>query len=138
MIISRITGVKLFLITMIFGLFSCANQKLNMTYLYTDQNNNHYSISASEIRYNPIEPSESSSGTYSGGKKITMKLSPEGFKEISKQADALLLNSKAHASKRRMLTAVLSVTKAGKSKREILNLSEERTKFEVLLKKALH
>jgi hypothetical protein len=138
MILSRSNSIKLFLITMIFGLSSCANQKLNMTYFYTDQNNNQYSISASEIRYNPIEPSESSSGTYSGGTKITMKLSPEGFREISKQADALLLTSAGYSSARRMLTAIISVTKAGKTKRGILNPSEERTKFEVLLKQALH
>ena len=138
MIISKSAGTTLFLITMILGLFSCATQKLNMPYLYTDQNNNQYSISASEIRYYPIEPSESSSGTYSGGEKITLKITPEAFKEISSQADALLLTSKEFTSARRMPMAIISVTKAGKTKRGILKPSEARTQFEILLKKTLH
>ena len=138
MIVGRIVKITLFLTAIILGLFSCATQKQAMTYLYTDQNNNQYNISASEIRYNPIEPSESSSGTYSGDEKITLKITPEAFKEISKQADALLLTSKEFTSARRMLTAIISVTKGGKTKKGILKPSDARIKFEVLLKQTLH
>ena len=117
---------------------SCATHKLSMTYSYTDQNNNQYGISVSEIKYRPIEPSESSSGYYDGGEKITMKITVETFNKISNQADAILLASESFASARRMRTAILSRTKNGETKKVIINTSEKRTAFELLLKQTLH
>ncbi len=117
---------------------SCATHKLSTTYFYTDQNNNHYVIGASEIEYRPIEPSESSSGYFDEGEKISLKITVEIFNKIANQADAILSASESFASARRMRTAILSRTKNGETKRGILNPSEKRTAFELLLKQSLH
>ena len=138
MIFRKCIYLALFIISVSAIFHSCATHKLSMTYLYTDQNNNQYGISASEIKYHPIEPSESSSGYYDGGEKITVMITVEAFNKISNQADALLLASEAYTTARRMRTAILSRIKDGKTKKGIINPSEKRSAFDLLLKQALH
>ncbi|QNJ98085.1 hypothetical protein [Constantimarinum furrinae] len=103
------------------------------TYTYTDQNNNVFDISPKEIRYVPITPVESSSGTYSGGEKVTVSITEEDFKEISELATELFQNTEVHTSKRTMGTSVLYATTENGSKRVTLLRSKQRGDLERVL-----
>jgi hypothetical protein len=117
---------------------SCAASKIDMTtYYYTDQNNNSYSITASEVIYNPVKASESSSGYYDGGEPARAGITTETFQKISKMTETLLLNTEAFAKQREMRTAILSVSKNKQTIRAILKPSKERSAFEDLLQNAL-
>ncbi|PKA83524.1 hypothetical protein ATE92_1679 [Ulvibacter sp. MAR_2010_11] len=104
-------------------------------YYYTDQNNNVYKISVSEVKYDPISPEESSSGVYSGGEKAIVPISEKTFKEIALLAEALQTDTISHIKHREMRTSILLTEKGGKdTSRAILRPSEKRTALENLLR----
>lgn len=67
---------------------------------------------------------ESSSGQYHEGVKVTVAISEETFKEISARAEAVFA-SDGITIQRRMMTSVLSRHKKGKNKQVFLVVSEE-------------
>lgn len=107
------------------------------TYYYTDQNNNSYSITASEVIYNPVKASESSSGYYDGGEPKRARITSETFHEVSKMAELLLQNSEEFAKRREMRTAILSASNNDQTIKAILMPSKERSTFEDLLQNAI-
>lgn len=126
----------LLLLVISLALVSCGSQQKEMTYLYVDQNNNRFQITASEIRYIPITASESSSGQYDGGDKATVAISEKTFKEISNLAEAVFV-SEGITTQRRMLMSVLSVYKDGENKHVIVTPSEERKQLETALRELI-
>jgi len=106
---------------------------------YADFNNNQYTLSGAKLTYNPIQPINSSSGTYSGGEPMESQLTEDQLTEIYQAASILADKESLHLEKRRMLTAVLSFkpATAETSIRYILARSEEVQAFETLLKEAL-
>jgi hypothetical protein len=104
-----------------------------MSYTYTDQNNNVYHISASEIRYVPVTAAESSSGVYSGGEKVSVRIQKEDFKQIAELINDLVNNSEGHTSKRTMGTSILNIRSDTGSKQIKLLRSKQRTELEQLL-----
>lgn len=116
-------------------LAGCASLKQSPIIYYTDQNNNRFTISRSEIVYIAIKPVESSSGTYSGGTDKQAQITSSDFKLLEKRAFEIMKNKKSHAKRREMLTAVLLIKTAGKSEKAILFPSSLRTEFEMELHK---
>jgi hypothetical protein len=104
---------------------------------YTDQNNNTYSVSATQISYCAIRPENSSSGTYSGGSDRQVNISKEQFKRINCLAERLFKDSSSHAERREMRTTILKKSKSLKEKKAILYPSDKRTEFEDILKQTL-
>lgn len=57
-------------------------------YTYVDGNNNTYRLDSDDIlSYDPITPSESSSGSYSGGQPISIRLDSEPANRLRKTLD---------------------------------------------------
>ncbi|SDD66275.1 hypothetical protein SAMN04488104_104517 [Algoriphagus faecimaris] len=104
---------------------------------YTDQNNNTYSVSATQISYRAIQPEKSSSGTYSGGTDREVNISEEQFKKINSLSERLFKDSSSHAERREMRTTILKKSKSLKEKKAILYPSDKRAEFEDILKKTL-
>jgi len=111
-------------------------QNLDTVIRYTDQNNNTYFITSEKVSYTPITPIESSSGTYSGGKKNTVKISEETFSKIRALSEEIVNDKKHHSVQRRMLTSVLNIHRGVKdtSEKIILLPSSKRTALEELLR----
>lgn len=126
----------LILLLSCFGLLSCGLQNTGMTYSYSDQNNNRFQITPSQVFYIPMTASESSSGQYNGGEKVTVTITEETFKEISNLAEAVFA-SDAITTQRRMMTSVLRFNSKGKNKQVIVTASEERKQLEKLLRELI-
>ncbi len=114
------------------------NYKPADMYFYLDQNNNSYTISPTKIKYNPVSAKNSSSGVYSGGRNATVTITTEQFNSIAQLAEELLQNKEHHATKREMLTAVLSVELDSLVIKKILKKSKTRTEFETSLQQILN
>lgn len=101
---------------------------------FVDQNNNVYNIQKELIDYRPIKPLESSSGTYSGGEPIQVKISETIYNELTEKAIGIINNPRLQTKKREMLTAMIYATKNGKTEKFILPKSHERKILEEQLK----
>lgn len=102
---------------------------------YTDQNNNRFTISKTEVIYKAIQPVESSSGIYSGGTDKQVKVSPADFELLKKLAFEMIEDEKYHANKREMMTSVISIQITGENKKVMLYPSPQRDTFEKALRK---
>lgn len=78
-------------------------------YEYADGSANLYLIKENELRYVPITPKESSSGTYSGGEPKTVTISASQFDELKKLLEAALANSANHITNRVMMSGMISM-----------------------------
>jgi hypothetical protein len=105
-----------------------------VTIHYTDQNNNHYTISSGRLKYDPVSEVESSSGIYSGGSPAEIALKKEDFSRISDLAEKIMVYSEGKNSRREMLTSILTISGKDKTTSAILKRSEDRNKLEALLK----
>ncbi len=101
---------------------------------YTDQNNNRFIISKTEIVYKAIQHIESSSGTYSGGIDKQVKISLSDFELLKQLAFEMIEDEKHHANKREMMTSIISILSKGDTKQVMIYPSPQRETFE----KALH
>lgn len=78
-----------------------------------DGNNNSYKLFRSNsdekitIRYEPVKPSQSSSGVYNGGSVKESHLGEEQFKKILKIILELIENKDCHSERRKMGTFLL-------------------------------
>jgi len=102
---------------------------------YSDQNNNHYSITRTSLIYTPVTPEESSSGVYSGGDPAEVQLTKDEFNTILSLSEKIMKASEGNEMKREMLTSVLVISEEGKSRKAILKRSEARSALEELLQK---
>ncbi len=118
------------------GCHQTTNTPANM-YFYLDQNNNSYSITPTEIKYNPMTAKNSSSGVYNGGEKTTVTIDKKMFNEIAQLAETLLQDSEYHADKRAMLTAVISTERNEIVIKRFLKQSPTRSQLETLLNNLL-
>jgi hypothetical protein len=115
-------------------LWNCKSTE-QMTIHYSDQNNNHYTISSGRLKYDPVTEEESSSGTYSGGSPAEIALIKSDFKRISELAEKIMVNSEGKHSRREMLTSMLTISTKDKTVSAILKKSEDRSQLEALLQK---
>ena len=74
---------------------------------YFDQNNNKYLISETEVIYEPVSLSQSSSGQYYGGTSFLKSLDPHTKKNLEKILIELISDESYHATNREKLTALL-------------------------------
>lgn len=126
-------------VLMLFVLTGCGDRVDKMIYFYTDQNNNTYTISSSEVRYDPITPKESSSGVYSGGEKAVVPITQKTFRKIVQLAETLQQDTLSHIDRREMRTAILLAESNGKDiSRVILLPSEKRSALEKLLEELVY
>lgn len=116
---------------------ACASTKKTQMIYYTDQNNNSYSLSVSQINYRAIKPEQSSSGTYSGGNDRRVNISKKQFEKILTLAEQLFEDPSSHAERREMGTSILKMSQSINDKRVILYPSETRKEFEKILKQTL-
>ena len=106
-----------------------------MRIIYTDQNNNVYTVFADELSYDPISESESSSGVYSGGDPAKVAIETSEYEEILQIAEQIANDSEGKSEVREMRTSVLTLVDNRESNSYILKPSESRIRFEELLQK---
>ncbi|MEL7532254.1 MAG: hypothetical protein AAFN10_13135, partial [Bacteroidota bacterium] len=112
------------------------HQKTMPSLRYHDQNNNRYSLQGTQFHYDPIQPAQSSSGTYSGGVALKHHISDERSQEIFALATQIMQDSQRHTQQRRMMTAILSLQLTEDWQRATLLRSQLRSEFEGLLQAA--
>jgi len=105
---------------------------------YQDQNNNIYRLQDGQFRYEPIQAIDSSSGTYSGGEPASHTISDDLSDEIFTLASEIFQNPRNHASKRVMMTSILSLKLEDEWQRCTLVRSELRSNLEEALEEALN
>ena len=100
--------------------------------VYTDQNNNTYTITETSVEYDPITPAESSSGMYSGGEPWKKKIDNEVFYVIETWFNDISKDKPQHLKKRIKPSIVLSVKK-GKKKEKVL-IAKPNKEFDEYMK----
>lgn len=73
-----------------------------ISYMYSDKNMNSYTIKDTEIKYDPVQTEESSSGTYSGGEHKTKIITPFELNKITVLFDEAAADTLAHEKQRKM------------------------------------
>lgn len=90
-------------------------------YVYSDGNSNSYTLDEKKLVYTPVNPEESSSGTYSGGKAKKAEITKDTFKNISKLLDKAMSEKDQHQQNRDMGTAQIGkYSKKGKLKKKVI------------------
>ncbi|KAA3616752.1 MAG: hypothetical protein DWP94_14715 [Flavobacterium sp.] len=102
---------------------------------YSDQSNNHYTITRTSLVYSPVTPEESSSGIYSGGDPVEVQLTRDEFEKVLSLADKIMKASEGKEMKREMLTSVLVISEENETQKAILKRSDARSTLEELLQK---
>lgn len=115
------------------GAMGCASSKKQAMIYYTDQNNNSYTLTSTIMHYKAVQPSQSSSGGYSGGTSGSFAMPSQSYGELDVLARELLKDSTRHAQKREMMTSVLRMGPPEEGIRAILKPSKKRAQFEALL-----
>ena len=100
--------------------------------VYTDQNNNTYTITETSVEYDPITPAESSSGMYSGGEPWKKKIDNEVFYVIETWFNDINKDKTQHLKKRIKPSIVLSVKK-GKKKEKVV-IAKPNKEFDEYMK----
>ena len=93
------------LLTLILSISTC-NMQDNSTYTYADGSGNTYRLQKRTLKYNPMTPEMSSSGTYSGGKKQEVQISGSEKKQLIEAFQEAVLSANKNA-KREMGTGML-------------------------------
>ncbi|MBK7130209.1 MAG: hypothetical protein IPH66_12725 [Crocinitomicaceae bacterium] len=102
-----------------FPVFICAISLLGMSaakpdspaYIYVDGNNNEFIIRTDSLIYNPIKPSESSSGEYSGGEPKSTSINEPEFDFISTLIKSIIKDKKNQLDTRLMGCGTLVIGK---------------------------
>ena len=102
---------------------------------YVDFSNNVYTIRETSFHYDPMQPKYSSSGTYSGGEEVKKEIPSALFNQVKSLAATIVSNKSLHQEKRRMLTALLYITKEGENTKYIIGRSSDQKALEGVLKK---
>lgn len=97
--------------------------------LYHDWNNNTYIIQENSLRYDPVKPSESSSGVYDGGSAFHRKITKREFSEIYIRMDKLLQDQQLRIDLHEKPSAFFKVYFKDKEERVIIKYSEDLLEF---------
>lgn len=92
------------------------------TYSYSDGSGNRYLVSRKSFEYIPIKPSESSSGTYSGGDPVKNQPGLELFRKFSDLIQAAYADKKEHTTERNKGTASIVMSEEKNSKAFIIKM----------------
>jgi len=114
---------------------SCMTTPAN--YEYADGNANVYVITPTELKYIPVTPEESSSGTYSGGEPKNIAISPAQFQTLEALFESALKNKDAHIENRVMMSGLVSRTGSNKKQCILKPGSQDIKTIEEALKKIL-
>jgi hypothetical protein len=107
-------------------------------YVYADGSANRYIITSDTLKYDPVRPEESSTGTYSGGDPKVVSISPEQFESIGQLFDKALANKAVHIEDRIKTSGAISIVK-GETRTQIILAPgcAEKEAIESLLKQIL-
>ncbi len=128
-----------FITPLFFLLFSwAAYSQTGIHYNYGDGSGNGYTIKEYSIAYDPIQPENSSSGTYSGGEAKEVTITPKQFAQLQRKFEKALLSTDEHIKTREMGSGMLS-KKEGETitTRHLARTSKTRQELEKVLKKLL-
>ena len=116
--------------------FSC--MKPDHHYVYADGSANRYIITSDTLKYDPVRPEESSTGTYSGGDPKVVSISPEQFESIGQLFDKAFANKAVHIEDRIKTSGAISIVK-GETRTQIILAPgcDEKEAIESLLKQIL-
>jgi hypothetical protein len=107
-------------------------------YIYSDSNSNTYTLDQGKLVYTPVNPEESSSGTYNGGKGAKKGITKDTFKNLSKLIDKAMSDKTGLQEKREMGTGQMVKNSKGKKKIVIFKSdSRYKEKIETLFKDLL-
>jgi hypothetical protein len=127
---------------LLFALILALKTNAQSYYVYSDGNSNSYTLDEKKLVYTPVNPEESSSGTYSGGKAAKKEITKDTFKHIAALLDKAMKEKDQHQSNREMGTAkIAKYSKKGKLKKKVILRSNALYKvkiedvFQVQLKK---
>lgn len=108
---------QLFLLTVLFLALKVSSQTY---YIYSDGNSNTYTLDAGKIVYTPVNPEESSSGTYSGGKAKKTAITKHTFKHVATLLDKAMQTKEQQQEKREMGTAQIVKFSKGKERKKVI------------------
>ena len=121
-----------------FALFLILTVRTNaqISFMYSDKNMNTYTIKETELKYEPIQKEESSSGLYSGGETKIKIITPYELNKISVLFEEALSDTLSHLKGRQMGSGLfIRYTKTKVDKKIIMKFdSENQKKVEALLK----
>lgn len=103
-------------------------------YEYADGNANVYVITPIELKYIPVTPEESSSGTYSGGEPKNIAITPAQFQTLEALFENALSNTETHMENRVMMSGLVSRTGSNKKQCILKPGSEDIAAIEKALK----
>lgn len=120
-------------------LFMTTFLSAQLNYIYSDGSSNNYIISETQLKYDPVTPKESSSGTYSGGEAKTKALSKSDFEKISVLFKEVFAAKADQQQNREMMTGLLIQKKRKKTFQQVVIKSNSPYigKIETLLKSLL-
>lgn len=104
----------------IFILFVVFKLHSQTYYVYSDGNSNSYTLDSGKLVYTPVNPEESSSGTYSGGKAAKKGISKDTFKHVAALLDKAMETKEQHQEKREMGTAQIVRFSKGKERKKVI------------------
>lgn len=119
-------------------LINLSCMKSDRRYVYADGSANRYIITSDTLKYDPITPAESSTGTYSGGDPKTISISAEQYDAIGQLFDKALENKSVHIPDRMKTSGAITITKGDTHTQAILAPGcAEKEAIENLLKQIL-
>lgn len=124
--------MRFLLITSIF--ISSLSFGIDYQYIYTDGNNNTYSLKGDTLKYNPVKKINSSSGQYDGGEIKTIKLNAGQIETLTSLFDTALKTTNIHIQQREMGCGTLAKIKPDNEQRAYLKMNaEEKIEIEKYL-----
>lgn len=105
---------------LLFGMILALKTNAQSYYVYSDGNSNSYTLDEKKLVYTPVNPEESSSGTYSGGKGKRAEITKDVFKNLSAMLDKAMSEKEQQQEKREMGTALIAKYLKGKLKKKVI------------------
>jgi hypothetical protein len=98
--------IKRFAVILFFT-FLCVRMHSQVSYMYSDGNMNSFTVKEFEVRYDPVQKEESSSGMYSGGEQKAVVITPHQLNKLSALFEEIISDSTCHQNKRSMGSGLL-------------------------------
>ena len=125
--------MRFLLITSIF--ISSLSFGIDSQYIYTDGNNNTYSLQGDTLNYYPVKKINSSSGQYDGGDLKSIQLDKDQLEKLIDLFNLTLNNIGIHQKKREMGCGTLVVIESKNEQRiYIKRNAQEKIQMEQYLK----
>ena len=125
--------MRFLLITSIF--ISSLSFGIDSQYIYTDGNNNTYSLRGDTLNYYPVKKINSSSGQYDGGDSKSIQLDKDQIEKLIDLFNLTLNNIDIHQKKREMGCGTLVVIESKNEQRiYIKRNAQEKIQMEQYLK----